>query len=71
MISRRQEESYMMYSSSCPPPPPPMSPLLDMYMYIVPYAHVQGEYEMEGVDVTRVGYEDNRPLLELLLTVSG
>lgn len=31
----------------------------------------QGEYEQEGVEVTHVSYEDNRPLLELLLTVSG
>ena len=30
----------------------------------------QGEYEQEGVVVTRVSYEDNRPLLELLLTVN-
>ena len=32
--------------------------------------NIQGEYEQEGVDVTHVSYEDNRPLLELLLTVS-
>ena len=31
---------------------------------------LQGEYEQEGVAVKHVGYEDNRPLLELLLTVS-
>lgn len=31
---------------------------------------MQGEYEQEGVDITHVSYEDNRPLLELLLTVS-
>ena len=32
---------------------------------------LQGEYEQEGIDIKRVGYEDNRPLLELLLTVSA
>ena len=31
----------------------------------------QGEYEQEGIEVKHVGYEDNRPLLELLLTVSA
>ena len=30
----------------------------------------QEEYLQEGVDVMHVGYKDNRPLLELLLTVS-
>lgn len=32
---------------------------------------VQEEYEREGVDVRQVGYQDNRPLLELLLSVSA
>ena len=32
---------------------------------------LQGEYEQEGIDIKHVGYEDNRPLLELLLTVSA
>ena len=41
-------------------------------MIVMPYSpNIQGEYEQEGVDVAHVGYEDNRPLLELLLTVSG
>jgi len=31
---------------------------------------VQEEYEREGIDVRQVGYQDNRPLLELLLSVS-
>lgn len=32
---------------------------------------VQEEYEREGIDVRQVGYQDNRPLLELLLSVSA
>jgi myosin-3 len=32
------------------------------------FAWEQGEYEQEGIEVKHVGYEDNRPLLELLLT---
>lgn len=32
---------------------------------------MQEEYEREGIDVRQVGYQDNRPLLELLLSVSA
>lgn len=32
---------------------------------------LQEEYEREGIDVRQVGYQDNRPLLELLLSVSA
>ena len=38
------------------------------------HAHLcsmQEEYEREGVGLSLVSYMDNRPLLELLLTVSG
>lgn len=41
-----------------------------MASYTVIHASLQDEYEREGVDVSQVSYVDNRPLLELLMTVS-
>ena len=37
---------------------------------MLPTYITQDEYVREGIDVTHVGYEDNRPLLEMLLSVS-
>ena len=42
-----------------------------LFVCLPGYVLLQEEYEREGINVTQVGYRDNRPLLELLLSVSA